>query len=145
MEERKFPEWFTKFYRNYLEDRVIICRINGVIRRKLPRGSPQGGVFSPIFWNIAFDELLAIMNSDKRFLGVGFADDASLLIRGVDLPTMVSLIQAKIPEMLEWAKKYGVEFCPKKTTAMIFYKIKPKKLPPKIKMGESLLSLRINQ
>ena len=80
MEEKKFPEWFTKFYRNYLEDRVVICNINGAIRRKLPRGSPQGGVFSPIFWNIAFDELLAIMNSDKRFLGVGFADDASLLI-----------------------------------------------------------------
>ena len=68
MEEKKFPEWFRKFYKNHLEDRVIICTINGVTHRKLSKGSPQGGVLSPIFWNIAFDDLLAIMNKDKRFL-----------------------------------------------------------------------------
>ena len=71
------------------------------------------------------------MNKEKQFLGVGFADDASLLVKGIDPNTLAALIQTKIPEMEEWAKKIGVKFCPKKISAMIFYGREPKTLPPK--------------
>ena len=40
MEKRKFPKWFIDFYRNYLNNRVAVCNINGVTIRKFPKGSP---------------------------------------------------------------------------------------------------------
>ena len=135
MRERSYPHWFTNFYESYLRDRTAVCNINGTTRRKFPKGSPQGGVFSPSFWNIAFDELLEKMNAERRFLGVGFADDANLMIKSIDPFTLVEGIQSKLPTLVEWSKKYGVEFCPKKTVAVLFGKKKPKRPLPPLKLG----------
>ena len=136
MKEREMPCWFISFYKAYLNDRIALCNVNGAKeRRTIPHGSPQGGVFSPTFWNIAFDELLSIIN-DGTFTGIGFADDANAIIRGKDLSTLYSLMQHKINEITAWAVKYGVSFCPKKTTVVLFTHKRPK--------YDSLPRLRIN-
>ena len=130
MRKNKYPDWFVDFYESYLNDRVAICQIGKMTRRKLPTGSPQGGVFSPSFWNAAFDELLEIINKEGNKLGVGFADDCALLARGPVLSTLVDLIQDIIPKIEGWSRKYGVKFCPKKTVAVIFHKKPPARITP---------------
>ena len=132
MRRKKYPEWFVEFYESYLKDRVAICHIGKTTKRRFPKGSPQGGVFSPSFWNEAFDELLEIINKEAYLLGAGFAVDCGLLVRGLDLNTLVSLIQNIIPKIEEWSRKYGVQFCPKKTVAVIFSRKTPRKMPPKL-------------
>ena len=146
MKERKMPTWFIEYYASYLRDRTAVCNINGSERRKFPKGSPQGGVFSPIFWNLAFDELCEILNEKGGFLkgrtlGVAFADDGNCLVQGPDWWTLGNIIQNKITKLEEWSRKFGVEFCPKKTVLVAFgtNKIEPNTLP-EIKMGGKKLS-----
>jgi retron-type reverse transcriptase len=65
MRERGITPWFIDWYGYaYLLNRKVKTTLHGkTLRRWLKRGSPQGGVFSPILWNIVFDELLKIVNS----------------------------------------------------------------------------------
>ena len=58
MRDRKIANWFTDWYEYYLSDRTATATVNGKSEtRHVPHGSPQGGVYSPTFWNIAFDDL----------------------------------------------------------------------------------------
>ena len=76
MRNRNLPNWFVDWYEAYLALRTATVTMHGIkTTRWIPKGSPQGGVYSPTFWNIAFDELLAILNNNGG-RGVGFADDA---------------------------------------------------------------------
>ena len=83
-------------------------------------------MFSPSFWNAAFDELLEIINKEGNKLGVGFADNCALLARGPVLSTLVDLIKEIIPKIEGWSQNYGVKVCPKKTVAVIFHKKPPR-------------------
>ena len=138
MKGRGAPKWFVNFYEAYLKDRTAKCTLFGNSEtRTIPHGSPQGGVFSPSFWNLAFDEILDIIN-DGTFRGIGFADDANIIIRGVDLPTLFSLMQAKIAEIMQWSQKFGLTFCPKKTVAVLFTHKRPKKIPTLKMLGQNI-------
>ncbi len=51
MQDKNTPEVFIDWYRLYLENRMVIVKHEGV-KRFLTRGTPQGGVLSPLTWNI---------------------------------------------------------------------------------------------
>jgi hypothetical protein len=47
------------------------------------RGVPQGGILSPLMWNLAFDSFLEEMkNSPEVRTVAGYTDDVCLLIQG---------------------------------------------------------------
>jgi len=48
------------------------------------RGSPQGGILSPIAWNLVMDTLLSTMKHNA-IKPIGYADNILLLLRGKDL------------------------------------------------------------
>ena len=55
MRKRNFPEKIINWYSNYLLNRVAVCDIKGVIKeRKLVLGTPQGGILSPLIWNLIY-------------------------------------------------------------------------------------------
>ncbi|CAB3261689.1 unnamed protein product [Arctia plantaginis] len=62
-----------------LRYRAIQFTVSEVTRGVVARGCPQGGVLSPLLWNIVVDELIAQPN-DQRFLTIGYADDLTILI-----------------------------------------------------------------
>ena len=60
----------------YLENRFIKLDIKGVSKKRLiNKGTPQGGVLSPLVWNIAFDRLLEQGNSGPQRMS-GVADES---------------------------------------------------------------------
>jgi hypothetical protein len=109
MRDRGITPWFINWYgHGYLKNRNVRAKLNGkTLRRWLKRGSPQGGVFSPILWNIVFDELLYIINSGP-FRGIGFADDGTIMIQGPDEHTIINLFQQLLKKVEKWAKKFGL-------------------------------------
>ena len=54
------------------------------------------------------------------FVGIGYADDAALLIKGIDPGTLVNLTNAKLDEVLRWGQGNGLSFSPQKTVAVMF-------------------------
>ena len=85
------------------------------------RGSPQGGVLSPLIWNIIINTLLTTFKC-KAVKVVGYADDIILLVSGKDPQTLVNLMQKAIKEVVTWGNKNGLTFNPEKTSAVIFTK-----------------------
>jgi len=68
-----------------LTRREIVLEIHGIyIKRKFYKGCPQGGILSPLLWNLTLNQLLKNANLDENFLQA-FADDLSILIQGIDI------------------------------------------------------------
>lgn len=136
MERREMPKWYTRIYRNFMEHRTVTLSLFGKTeRRVLKRGCQQGSVASPSAWNIVFDELVTLINTGP-FLGVAFADDGVIFIRGFDLPSMRDKMQQLLLEVEKWAQKYGLDFSPSKSAAIVYSQAKKKTiLPAPLKIG----------
>ena len=99
--------------------------------RYLTRGTPQGGVLSPVIWNIVFESLLVRMS--RYAFATGFADDGCILVNGVDAAACQPRLQQALKVAEEWARENGLQFAPEKTIMVHFHrKQKPVRPPPTI-------------
>ena len=114
------PPLITTWYKDYLYHRVARADLRGCsVEVNLNRGTPQGGVLSPLLWNIVFDEMLQ-MFQEGPVHAIGYADDGSLVVCGKDPHTIVSILQTAINKVVHWGNNNGLQFSPTKTVAIIF-------------------------
>ena len=119
MRKRNMPEQIIFWYENYLKCRMASITLNGVtLIRLLTRGTPQGGVLSPMIWNVAFESLLARMSKHA------FAISA-----GANIEIMQRHIQSALRVAEQWATENGLTFAPEKTVVIHFHR-KHKPTPP---------------
>ncbi len=138
MEKHKIPDQVIKWYSYYLRNRTSAVQYgNKKEQRLLTRGTPQGGVLSPILWNMAFDELLQLY--DKGPVSIyGFADDACLVTTAYGISQNKQVMQAALNKAIPWGVKHGLKFSPKKTIAMRFAKgWGTNATPSPLKLGEN--------
>jgi len=83
------------------------------------KGTPQGGVISPLLWNLIIDELNRKLISQTRLKVVTYADDILLLYAGKDISRTAFEIQKGLNIIEEWANESGLIFNPNKTQACI--------------------------
>ena len=103
--------------------------------RGITKGTPQGGVLSPLIWNLPFNKLLTLYKTGPTN-GTGFADDIGLLACGPDPPTLVSAMQAAINKAQRWGTENGLTFGAAKTVVVVFsHKRNPTKNFPKLKLN----------
>ena len=113
-------ENICKWYKFYLHNRKATASVAGCERSiVLKKGMPQGGVLSPVVWNMNFDGVLQLFD-DSPVLATLFADDLSLLISGTDLPTMMGIAQDAVDRTVDWGKKSGLAFSNIKTVVVLF-------------------------
>ena len=74
-------------------------------------------------WNLVFDSFLNIYN-DGFVKANGFADDGVLYTQGKNIHLMLSRMQAAVDMALDWGKRNGLSFAPKKTVVVLFQKRK---------------------
>ena len=126
-------DWCEQFLRN----RSIKIDYKGVqVTRYLMRGTPQGGVLSPILWNLAFDGFLKLFQDGDDVNVVGFADDACLVTQGKDPYILIEKMQIAMNRALNWGQQSDLTFSTTKTVVVLFTRKRkvPKNLP-RIKMG----------
>ena len=95
------------------------------LARRTTRGVPQGGILSPLMWNVLFDEFLKLYQ-EGLVSCEGFADDALLLTSGHSLGFMLIQMQSALDKATNWAESVGLTLSPSKTLAVIFTR---RKLP----------------
>ena len=79
------PEGMTLWYTNLLRGRKVTVNLQGVTQTITPgRGSPQGGILSPLVWNLVMDSLLKEFQSGPVKV-VGYADDIIIMASGIDM------------------------------------------------------------
>ncbi len=128
-----------KWYHHYLLNRVIAMDHKGIkMSRHLTLGTPQGGVLSPIMWNLVFESLIELFEEGSVKI-CGFADDAGLVISGSDPEVLRASMQEAVDKALQWGREAGLTFSPLKTVSVLFTRKRKFDFPPTITMeGEEI-------
>jgi len=127
---------FLTWYEYYLRHRKVhIAHKGAKMVRWLTKGTPQGGVLSPVMWNVTFDSFLCQYQDDTDFSVVGFADDAQLLVTGPDPDVLKMFMQSALDRAVAWGQSVGLEFSASKTTAVLFTRRNKYTLPPQLTLN----------
>ena len=120
LRSRNTPEPLLKWFRNYLYSRMVLVDYKGVhTTRTLVKGTPQGGVLSPVLWNLAFDEVLSLVEG-TAVKACGYADDLVLIGRGPDPITNIACMQQVLDKVSAWGTGQGLRFSAAKSVAVAF-------------------------
>lgn len=95
------------------------------IRKWATRGTPQGGVLSPLLWLLVVNEILTTFELESRRV-VAYADDLVIMTAGKSLSTISELMQTALSSLSNWARGCGLGVNPLKTELVLFtrrYKI----------------------
>ena len=86
------------------------------------KGTPQGGVLSPLLWNLVIDSLLVSLTTSlhKPDFTQGFADDLVTAVTGNHLPTLIERMQLIVNIINNWCKANDLELSPLKTSLVLF-------------------------
>jgi ribonuclease HI len=143
LEERKVPDCLTGWFMHLLRGRRVQAKVKGEVMTVRPtRGTPQGGVLSPLIWNIVMDKLL------RKFVGkptkvTCYADDLALTSTGVDEGTVYANMQSALDRTVDWGRQQGLTFNPSKTQAMMVTNKRKIKVKP-LTMGGVPLEMTDN-
>ena len=111
---------------NMLRSRVVKIDLNGITTATVIKGCPQGGVLSPLLWNIVANTLIKKLNN-KGFYTVGYADDINILISGSHENMLCTSMRSALKVVEDWCKQYKLSVNPNKTELILF--TKKRKLP----------------
>ncbi|XP_065367256.1 uncharacterized protein LOC135960009 [Calliphora vicina] len=114
-----------------LKLKLFNIKIHDVIRRRVTRGTPQGGELSPLLWLLAVNSILRTFESKGKKI-VAYADDVVILIKGKFLSTISDIMQESLGDLSSWAKTNGLGVNPSKTELVLFtrkYKVERFNLP----------------
>lgn len=85
------------------------------------RGTPQGGVLSPLLWIIIMNKLLQKLHADG-FKAIGYADDLTVINQGKYLNTLCDRNQAAVRIVETWCNEVGLKVNPEKSDCIVFTK-----------------------
>ena len=130
MTEHNIPQKIVKWYSHFLNNRTAYTEIKGIKSSiKVKRGTPQGGILSPLAWNLVFEQFIKLFKTGPVSIGA-YADDAALTIGGLDPGSMIDIMQTSINKATSWGAEQNLTFVPSKTNAIFFHR-KKTLVPPK--------------
>lgn len=106
--------------KSMLRTRIVnssICEFN--TRKRVMRGTPQGGVLSPLLWLVVVDEILGKLEKDG-FKVIAYADDIVVLVPGKFISTVSERLELALQRLERWSHKNGLGVNPSKTKLVLF-------------------------
>ena len=135
MRAKSVPVDITSWYAFYLRNRTARLDLGDSHRERfLTRGTPQGGILSPLVWNLVFDGLLGELGEIPGVHPRGYADDGMFLISGICPDTLVDLAQPAIDTATAWGERNGLKFSKEKTKVVLFTRRHKPGIPRKLKI-----------
>ena len=108
---------------NLLGQRQVIYSLKGIsLLKYIIKGTPQGGVLSPLLWNIVINSLLTTLRNVLLQPDVmqGFADNLVSLVTGQNLDDLMEKMQAIVNIINNWCIANGLELSTDKTILVLF-------------------------
>ena len=97
-------------------------------------GTTQGGLNGPDIWIICIWGIIFI-KAAKKAKQIKFADDLLAAIMGIDLGTIMKIMQECLDEFADWFTSRGLTISPEKSYCMIIYKGRQKPIVPPLKLN----------
>ena len=88
-------------------------------QRIVCRGTPQGGVLSPLLWNLAANSLLRRLESSGNNV-INYADDIAITAEGISPQTLFNKLNLALSIVLNWCGIFGLSVNPSKQDRIIF-------------------------
>ena len=119
MYELGFKGRFMIYLQEYLKRRTFQVT-NGVLSDTFEQenGLVQGGVISPILFNIMIDGIFADIPDGISY--ALFADDCSMWVQGRHILPLIEAMQDALNRICEWTDQWGFVFSPQKCNSIIF-------------------------
>ncbi|WP_443057113.1 reverse transcriptase domain-containing protein, partial [Streptomyces sp. IBSBF 2390] len=81
--------------------------------RHATRGTPQGGVISPLLWLLVVNDILLEIEASRLVKIVAYADDVILLSLGLFTITISSCFGKALSRLSNWATSCGLGYLTK--------------------------------
>lgn len=117
-----FPPYIRRIVNSYLSSRTVRYVGKGGIPRgkEMTAGVPQGSVLGPVLWNIAFDSVLSLANTDEHCNILCYADDTLIVVTGKDIVHTKLRAETFVTRVKNYIQKLGLTIAENKTEAMLF-------------------------
>ena len=115
----KIPKYTKRWLCSYLRGRqtYVECRNAQSTFRKVRAGVPQGGVLSPILFNVYMSGLPTPPDGIKL---TSYADDCTSYASGPTIPPNCEKLNSYLTTLHEWLEEHDLELSPGKSTATVF-------------------------
>ena len=123
--------WFKSYISN--RKQKVIIENSSSKTGDIQAGVPQGSVLGPLLFLIDINDITENVNSHIRI----FADDTTLFIDFSDEITATQQINNDLATIRDWADRWLVSFCPKKTEALLVSLKHRTNPPPPIYFGQT--------
>ncbi|KAI3378370.1 hypothetical protein SNEBB_006622, partial [Seison nebaliae] len=118
---REVPDSITSWVGTLLSSREVESTLLTKSKSKsVMKGCPQGGVLSPLLWNLVMDSLLAINEEQRGVHAQAYADDVTILQSGPIVGTVANLVQQNLRWLENWSETHHLRFSPHKTEVIMF-------------------------
>lgn len=142
MEDGGIEEAIRYWNSDMLRNREVEVELSGEKRRKRVRkGTPQGGVSSPWMWNLVMNSLLKILEQQPGY-SQAFADDLVNLLRGKCIKTLFELAQRLLTVIEQWSLHQKLRLSPKKTEIVVFTRRRAWNPPYQLRIYQQPIQLR---
>ena len=92
---RGVPQVIRALLGDYFSDRVVVVHNEEEhVEMGIRAGVPQGSVIGPFLWNLVYDALLALFDSDGHIQPVAYADDLALVFSSREFEHLEEMISA---------------------------------------------------
>ena len=120
LQAANIPATATEWIYHMVSNRLItLTYCDASITKRATKGSPQGGVLSPLLWNLTLNTFLDSLGLHHSFIQA-FADDLVILIRGICISTIRCIAQQHLTNVNRWCHSKGLKLSGVKTTAILF-------------------------
>lgn len=138
IKKRNIPQSIYSLIEGMLRNRIITAQSNGFEKQvRAGKGSPQGGVLSPLLWNMVVDDLLERFQKNSAY-AFAYADDITTLVTGKHQDIVTINMQRNLNIMEQWCKEVGLRVNPLKSSAIIFTRNKVRKAYPLKIFGQNI-------
>lgn len=121
---RGVPLTLSRWINNMLKTRRVQSTLLNETREiSTTRGCPQGGVLSPLLWNLVVDDLLEQVSRTGAFIQ-GYADDIVLVVQGKFVDTVTDVMNSTLKQVSSWCRKERLRVNPSKTVILPITRIR---------------------
>ena len=120
LEDRGVDPGIGRWINFMLTHRSARATLHGVeVEIQVQRGCPQGGILSPILWNLIMDVALRHFDNDPTH-AQSLADDLATLSISIDVSVAAQNAQRALNFLSEWARIMHLSFSVSKCVWMVF-------------------------